>query len=48
MLCGKQVPIRWCLSVIMVFLWIGAAIYAVLHPHRGWHDRLADTWVVRQ
>jgi uncharacterized RDD family membrane protein YckC len=25
-----------------------AAVYAVLHPHRGLHDRLADTWVVRR
>jgi hypothetical protein len=29
-------------------LWIGAAVYAALHPHRGLHDRLAGTWVVRQ
>ena len=30
-----------------LLLWIGAAVYAVIHPNRGLHDRLADTWVVR-
>ena len=29
-------------------LWISAAVYAVIHPHRGLHDRLARTWVVRR
>jgi uncharacterized RDD family membrane protein YckC len=29
-------------------LWIGAAVYAVIVPNRGLHDRLAGTWVVRQ
>ena len=33
---------------VIFALWIGAAIYAVLHPNRGLHDRLAGTWVVRQ
>jgi uncharacterized RDD family membrane protein YckC len=36
-----------CALVILV-LWIGAAAYAVIHPNRGLHDRLAGTWVVRQ
>ncbi|UCD52088.1 MAG: protein kinase, partial [Phycisphaerales bacterium] len=27
----------WALVVLV--LWIGAAVYAVLHPHRGLHDR---------
>jgi hypothetical protein len=30
-----------------LLLWIGAAVYAVIHPNRGLHDRLAGTWVVR-
>jgi hypothetical protein len=29
-------------------LWVSAAFYAVVHPNRGLHDRLAGTWVVRQ
>jgi hypothetical protein len=28
--------------------WIGLAVYAVFHPNRGLHDRLAGTWVVRR
>jgi hypothetical protein len=35
------------LSLVLLLLWIGAAAYGVVHPHRGLHDRLADTWVVR-
>jgi hypothetical protein len=35
-------------ALVVFLLWIGAAIYAVIHPHRGLHDRLADTWVVRR
>jgi hypothetical protein len=31
-----------------LLLWIGGAVYAVIHPHRGLHDRLAGTWVVRR
>jgi len=36
-----------CALVILV-LWISAAVYAVIHPNRGLHDRLAGTWVVRR
>jgi hypothetical protein len=32
----------------LFLLWIGAAVYAVIHPSRGLHDRLAGTWVVRR
>ena len=35
-------------ALIVLSLWIGAAIYAVIHPNRGLHDRLAGTWVVRR
>jgi uncharacterized RDD family membrane protein YckC len=35
-------------AFVVLVLWIGAAIYAVAHPHRGLHDRLAGTWVVRR
>jgi len=35
-----------CALVVLV-LWLGAAVYAVIVPNRGLHDRLAGTWVVR-
>ena len=35
-------------SPALLILWIGAAAYAVIHPNRGLHDRLAGTWVVRR
>lgn len=34
-------------ALALVLLWIGAAVHTVIHPHRGWHDRFAATWVVR-
>jgi uncharacterized RDD family membrane protein YckC len=36
------------LSVLLLLLWISAAVYAVIVPNRGLHDRLAGTWVVRR
>ena len=33
---------------LLLLLWTGAAAYVVVNPHRGFHDRLARTWVVRQ
>jgi hypothetical protein len=36
----------WAFTVLLA--WIGGAIHAVIHPHRGLHDRLAGTWVVRR
>ncbi|MBN1765266.1 MAG: RDD family protein, partial [Sedimentisphaerales bacterium] len=35
-------------AVVLLVLWISAAVYAVIHPNRGLHDRLAGTWVVRR
>ena len=35
-------------GLVLLLLWIGAAVHAVVHPHRGLHDWLADTWVVRR
>jgi hypothetical protein len=35
-------------SIALLGLWIVGAVYAVIHPNRGLHDRLAGTWVVRQ
>ncbi len=34
--------------LIILALWTLAAAYAVLHPNRGLHDRLAATWLVRR
>jgi hypothetical protein len=31
-------------GLIAVFL-VGA-VYAIVHPQRGWQDRLAGTWLV--
>ncbi len=35
-------------AIVLLLLWISVAVYAVIHPNRGWHDRLAGTWVVRR
>jgi hypothetical protein len=35
-------------AVSLLLLWVAAAINAALSPHRGLHDRLAGTWVVRR
>jgi uncharacterized RDD family membrane protein YckC len=35
-------------ALVLLLLWIGGAIYAVVHPYRGLQDRLAGTWVVRR
>jgi hypothetical protein len=35
-------------ALVLLLLWISAAVYAVIHPNRGLHDALAGTWVVRQ
>jgi hypothetical protein len=35
-------------ALVALVLWISAAAYAVVHPHRGLHDRLAHTRVVRR
>jgi eukaryotic-like serine/threonine-protein kinase len=35
-------------ALAILVLWIGAAVYAVIHPNRGLHDCLAGTWVVRR
>ena len=35
-------------TLALLALWIGAAVYSVIVPNRGLHDRLAGTWVVRR
>ncbi len=41
-------PTAIIIALIWIFLWICAGVYAVLHPNRGLHDRLAGTWIVRR
>ncbi|MHC4741405.1 MAG: protein kinase domain-containing protein [Planctomycetota bacterium] len=45
---SAQPAAAFIFAVISLVLWISAAVYAVVHPHRGLHDRLAGTWVVRR
>ena len=35
-------------ALVLLLLWISAAVYAAIHPNRGLHDRLAGTWIVRR
>ena len=35
-------------AIVLLVLWIGAAVYAVIVPNRGLHDRKVGTWVVRR
>ncbi|MHC4512140.1 MAG: protein kinase domain-containing protein [Planctomycetota bacterium] len=35
-------------AVVLLLLWISAAVHAAMHTERGLHDRLAGTWVVRR
>jgi hypothetical protein len=49
LLLGRAEPSAAFVSALAVLLlWISAALYAVGHPNRGLHDRLAGTWVVRR
>jgi uncharacterized RDD family membrane protein YckC len=48
LLIHRAEGIAFICAILLLLLWIGAAVYAVVHPHRGLHDRLAGTWVVRR
>jgi uncharacterized RDD family membrane protein YckC len=48
LLVGRAGDIALIAVLLLILLWIGAAGMAVVHPNRGWHDRLAGTWVVRR
>jgi len=43
-----EVTAAFISAVVLLVLWISAAVYTVIHPNRGLHDRLSGTWVVRQ
>jgi hypothetical protein len=49
LLMGRAEPTAafiWALALLL--LWMSTAVYAVIHPNHGLHDRLAGTWVVRR
>ncbi|MHC4064000.1 MAG: RDD family protein, partial [Planctomycetota bacterium] len=48
LLINRAERIAFFFALALLLLWVGAAVYAVVHPHRGLHDRLASTWVVRR
>lgn len=43
-----EVTAAFISALVLLLLWISAAVYAVIVPNRGLHDRLAGTWVVRR
>jgi len=45
---GAGITAAFIPILIVLLLWLAAAAQAVIHPHRGLHDRLAGTWVVRR
>jgi uncharacterized RDD family membrane protein YckC len=48
LLIKRAEVITFVSALVLLVLWISAAVYAVIHPNRGLHDRLAGTWVVRR
>jgi uncharacterized RDD family membrane protein YckC len=48
LLIRRAEGIAFISALVLLLLWVGAAVCAVVHPHRGLHDRLAGTWVVRR
>jgi hypothetical protein len=48
LLINRAGVVAFSSALVFLLLWVGAAVYAVVHPHRGLHDRLAGTWVVRR
>ena len=48
LLIDRSALAAWFSAFVLLLLWLGAAVYAVMHPNRGLHDRLAGTWVVRR
>jgi len=48
LLVNKNEGIAVISALVLFLLWGSVAVCAVVHPHRGLHDRLAGTWVVRR
>jgi uncharacterized RDD family membrane protein YckC len=42
-----ELTVAFSLASVLLLLWMGAAVYSVIHPNRGLHDRFSGTWVVR-
>ena len=47
-LIHQAVELAFVMAVVLLVLWLGAAVHAAMNPHRGLHDWLAGTWVVRR
>jgi len=47
LLIKRAEGIAFICALVVFVLWISTAVYAVIVPNRGLHDRLAGTWVVR-
>jgi len=45
---GAEPSAAYSSALVLLLLWTSGALYAVVHPNRGLHDRLAGTWVVRR
>jgi hypothetical protein len=48
LLIQRAEGIAFIFALVLFLLWVSAAAYAVVDPHRGLHDRLAGTWIVRR
>ena len=48
LLLNTAEAIAFLSALVLLLLWVSTAVYAVVHPSRGLHDRLAGTWVVRR
>jgi hypothetical protein len=48
LLIDRAEGVAFITASVLLLLWGSAAVYAVVHPHRGLQDRLAGTWVVRR
>lgn len=48
LLIKRAESIAFISALVLLLIWISAAVYAVIVPNRGLHDRLAGTWVVRR
>ena len=48
LLIHRAEGIAFISALVILVLWVSAAVYAVIVPNRGLHDRLAGTWVVRR
>ena len=43
-----EASVPFVVAIVWILIWIGTALSTAIHPHRGLHDRIAGTWVVRR